>query len=142
MPSVSVSSNTAAVSRRLHTAAADVPRALNSAAQRALQGLPDRLRGSALATLPRRGGLNTAVARSRFSIHRLPNGARIVAQNEYDIVGLNHGTAVHPLYGDTRHWYRESVKPGWWDKVLDTVEPAARREMEQGLATIAREAGG
>lgn len=143
MPSVQARSNLAGVSTRLHTAAADVPRQLNAAASRSLRPLQARLKGSALSTLPRRGGLNRAVAFDlRFSTRPLAHGARLEARSQYDIVHMDVGETVHPLFGNRGHWYRESVNPGWWSTVIDSVEPAARREMDTGLDNVKRKVEG
>jgi hypothetical protein len=137
MPQVRVSSNARDLSRRLHTAASDIPEELAAAARRAMGPPRDKLRGSALRTLPRRGGLNREVAfNTKFRTYRIPNGARIVAQSRYDIVAMNYGSTIHPLFGNKEHWYREDIREGWWDRVISQVEPAARREMEQALENI------
>ena len=143
MASVSVRSNLTGVSSRLHRAAVDVPRQLNAAASRSLRPIQQKLKGSALSTLPRRGGFNRAVAFDlRFSTQQLARGARLTASSQYDLQALDEGQTVHPLFGNRGHWYHESVNPEWFSKVVDTAAPEATREFEQGLETIAREAGG
>lgn len=143
MASVSAKSNLAGIASRLHSAAADVPRQLNSASIRTVSQLQTKLKGSALSTLPRRGGLNRAVAFDlRFSTRPLGNGARLEARSQYDIVRMDVGETVHPLFGDRRFWYTEAIKPGWWSKVIDSVQPDGQRNFEQALNTIAKEAGG
>lgn len=140
---VSVNSDLRGLSRRLHTAVADIPQELADAAWRAMRQLPSKLKGSALSTLPRRGGLNRDVAfKTDFKVHRIPSGSRVVGQHKYDLEGLDHGTTVHPLFGDRRHWYRESVDPGWWSKVVDGLGPQARREMEKALENVKRKIEG
>lgn len=140
---VTTKSNLRELSRRLHIAVADIPKELSGAAERVTRRLPVKLKGSALSTLPHRGGLNRNVAfNARFRIQRVPNGSRVVAQHEYDLEALDRGRTTHPLFGDKRHWYRESVDAGWWSKVITGLEPQARREMEQALENIKREIEG
>ena len=137
MPQVSVTSNFKDLSRRLNTAARDIPQELASAAEKTIKKLPTKLKGSALSTLPRHGGLNRTVAfKTRFSVHRIPSGARVVGQMAYDIEGLDAGHAIHPLFGNPSHWYRETVRPGWWSHVVDAVEPDAKKDMTQALENI------
>lgn len=137
MPQVRISSNFKDLSRRLHTAARDLPQELANAAGKTMRTLPTKLKGSALSTLPHRGGLNRTVAfNTTFKVHRIPSGARIVGQSAYDIAALDHGQTIHPLFGDQRHWYREAVKPGWWSRVVDGLEPTARQDMEQALENV------
>jgi len=127
------------LSRRMHTAAQDLPAEIAAAARRAMGPLPSKLKGSALSVLPAKGGLNRDVAfRGTFRVYRIPSGARLVAQHEYDIVGMNYGVVYHPLFGDMGHWYRQVIAEGWWDRVIDNVEPAARQEMDKALTNTRR----
>lgn len=143
MPQVSVQGNFKDLSRRLERAARDIPQELASAAQKTVKKLPTKLKGSALSTLPHGGGLNRAVAfKTRFTVSRLPSGARVVGESAYDIEGLDRGRAIHPLFGDANHWYREAVKPGWWSRVIDAVGPDATKDMSQALENIKRRVEG
>jgi hypothetical protein len=143
MASVQIRSNLRSGAARLHSASALVPRELNAAAMRTLRPLQTKLKGSALRTLPRRGGLNRAVAFDlRFTTRQLATGARLTANSQYNLQGLDEGETVHPLFGNRGHWYSESVTPGWWTRVVDTLDPDVRREFGQGINKIVREAGG
>lgn len=87
------------------------------------------LRDSAIKTLPKRGGLNKWVARSRVNalVRRgvktaglsIREGRNSSTGKRTDLRRINAGTVRHPLFGDRHHWYLEKVEPGFATKVFD-----------------------
>lgn len=138
MGTVTVRSDLAGLQQRLRAAASTAPAELNAAALRAMTGLPDRLRGSALSVLPRRGGLGALVAGSRFTTRPLTTGARSTVTSRHDIAAMDRGRLRHPLFGNRGHWYQQAITPGWWTTVVKSQRARAQTEMERALDNIAR----
>lgn len=114
-------------------------RHLREAVKDSTDGVPSRLRASALAHLPKRNGLAGEVARSRITITPMAAGdaaVRISAHNKYQIDGMDKGLNVHPLWGDRRHWYPQRVRSGWFSSVVDEQEPITRAAIEEAVATF------
>lgn len=42
---------------------------------------------------------------------------------------VESGRLRHPLWGNRRHWFDQSVKPGFWTKPLEKEAPAVRKEL-------------
>lgn len=123
----------------------DVRRALDDAINHGAQPLPERLRASALATLPKRGGLAEAVARSQIRVSGTTGadaGARVTVDSRYNVAGLDAGRVVHPLFGDRRHWYSERVNPRWFTTPVEAAEPGIEREVRDAMERVKQEAEG
>jgi hypothetical protein len=81
--------------------------------------------------------LGTFVARTTdFAVVTTGEGARLTATSSHDIDALDHGRDMHPLFGDKRHWYVESVRPGWWSDPLNASEPGVRAQFEQAMENV------
>jgi hypothetical protein len=116
---------------------AEVERELRQAARDAIGPVSGRVRRSAVERLPRRGELGTFVARTTdFAVVTTGEGARLTATSSHDIDALDHGRDMHPLFGDKRHWYVESVRPGWWSDPLNASEPGVRAQFEQAMENV------
>lgn len=116
---------------------AEVERELRQAARDAMGGLAGKVRRSAVDRLPHRGGLGEFVARTTdFSFTTTAEGARLTARSSHDIQALDAGHTVHPLFGDKRHWYPETVRSGWWSDPLKESEPEAQDQFEQAMEKI------
>lgn len=85
------------------------------------------IRASAVATLPHKGGLGAWVAKSRVSvsIRRGPATAsvRIVTGRNStgkrsDLADINAGSTRHMLFGNRKHWYPQTVVPGFVTNVV------------------------
>lgn len=123
----------------------DVRRALDDAITHAAQPLPERLRASALAVLPKRGGLAEAVARSQIRVSGVTGsdaGARVVVDSQYNVTGLDAGRVVHPLFGDRRHWYSERVNPRWFTGPVEAAEPGIEKDVVDAMERVKQEAEG
>jgi hypothetical protein len=54
---------------------------------------------------------------------------------ERELRRLDQGVLRHPLWGNRRHWYPQSVRPGFWTKTLTdaTAQVRARQAMVRGI---------
>lgn len=117
--------------------------------RRAVPPIRKAVRAHAIAVLPSGGGLGAWVARAgvRASIKRGPRsaGIQLVAgrnstKGRSELRKLDAtGQLRHPLPGNRRHWYAQTVTPGWFsdpatrnldefgNAVSDAVESAARK---------------
>lgn len=104
-------------------------------------------RDNALRTLPGRNkpnGLGVwVIARTQFSA--TSDGAStgtvtvtVTAKSTSNIARINDGTVRHPLFGNRRHWYTQSVTPGWWSNTVREISPKVRPAIEEGMALVAR----
>ena len=138
----------AAISRRLKEAGAtDLQRELSRAAVKSLIPLKKELGKSALARLPRRGGLAEQIARTRFRIRRDTSarhpGLRLEARNVYDLIRLDQGTLRHPVFADESEsrrswtWADQKVPPGWFTEPANAAAPKIRAEIWRAMQAVA-----
>jgi hypothetical protein len=133
-----------ALARRLREAADfGLDRELSNELTRSVQGLPADARRTAEAILPHRGGLNTwLMERTEIAQSTISTGAtvtvRTTASSVHAIDRVDSGTVRHPLFGDKRHWYTQSVRPGWWSTAVQRVEPTVRPAVERAVDATAR----
>jgi hypothetical protein len=137
----------AALAKRLKDAGEkDLRRDLMTALTKSTEQLRKRsLPASARRTLPRKGGLNELVARSKMTSTRRTSGRqaglRVVARNpNLQLRKLDEGQVRHPVFargGRPRVWVRQSVRPGWFTIPTETAAPGIRAEVEQAMTTTA-----
>ena len=46
-----------------------------------------------------------------------------VVRGNSDLKALNRGRLRHPLFGNRKHWYEQSIPPGMWDDAILKVAP-------------------
>lgn len=100
---------------------------------------------SALANLPKGGGLNEWVAASKFTgRNRLSGravGVTLVAskaggrQGSHDIEATDSGEFRHPTYGHGP-WVSQSITPGWWTNALTRLAPELQIKLMALMAAI------
>lgn len=99
------------------------------------------VRKSATDVLPRRGGLNTRIAKSKLATKRRTGtrtaGIRLVGTSGYDIGAVNRGRLRHPVYGNRHIWVTQTVTPGWWSKPLEASAPQIRKELVEVMDDLA-----
>lgn len=92
-------------------------------------------------TLPKRGGLNERVARSRFRVSVRAAGrdpsVRITA------TGLDkrldtQGRLRHPVYGNRRVWVEQKVKAHWFEIPMRAGSRHVRRELVRVVDDVAK----
>lgn len=122
-------------------AARGVEQEISKGAGNALKTLPRTLAASALATLPRSGGLAGDVAQDILQNARRTSrrwGARVTVSSDYAIGRMDQGSLLHPLYGDKSHWFAQRVNPGFAKRPMQAIRPQAQREMSAALDRVAR----
>jgi hypothetical protein len=98
------------------------------------------VRASALDTLPSRGGLAALIAASRMSTEtRLSGkrvGVRLRARNARNIRRMDKGRLRHPLFGNEKHWFTQSIPSGWFSEPIEKAAPEIRWEIGKGMARV------
>lgn len=120
----------------------DIRAALDDAITHAAQPLPEKLRASALETLPKRGGLAAAVADSRIQVSGASGaeaGVRVTVDSRYNVAGMDDGSVVHPLFGNRLHWYVERVNPHWFTTPVEAAEPGIEQAVRDAMDRIEKE---
>lgn len=111
---------------------------------RAVKPLRERVKQSAVDTLPRKGGLGALVASTTKIRVQRRTGARSVGIKllatwpGHDVKATDAGRLRHPLFGNRRHWYGQAVTPGWWNKPTDSSGPAVRSELLVAMDAVKR----
>lgn len=102
-------------------------------------------RKNARATLPKHGGLNVRVARSKFKVSTrgggVNPGVRITATGVDKRVDTQ-GRVWHPVYGRRRPGEVQRVEPGWFTKPMQAGAPAVRQELVAVIERIAKQLEG
>lgn len=98
-----------------------------------------KARESAMARLPRRGGLARWVASARVavSVRRGAKSAGVTIRQgrnskggRSDLKRIDAGQTRHPLLGNRRHWYPQSVQAGYFtDAMQGDVADEFRRKV-------------
>ena len=96
--------------------------------------LPDRYAGELAKSLRvktrTRAGANPAVF--------LTATAKTKKGKPRDLRSLNRGRLRHPLFGNRREWFDQSVRKDWWTHPLLQGAPRVREELVEVLRDIAR----
>jgi hypothetical protein len=140
----------AALDRALKKASErDLAKQLDKGVRRPLQELIPKLPASALATLPKRGGLAAQIAASKIGVRRYNAGrypgVRLVARNAYGLARKDRGKLRHPVFADqsqTRDewtWVDQDIRPGWFSNVTEPERPRLARELEAAIDAVARQ---
>jgi hypothetical protein len=123
----------------------DLRRVFYRALQRSAKPLVADARENARDILPKRGGLNERVAKSKFRTKvraggRNP-GVRITATG-LDARLDTKGRLRHPTFGNRDLWYEQKVKSGWFTDAMERGAPHVRREMLAAMDDIAKKLEG
>lgn len=132
-----------AVAHRLkETDDKELRRELYRGIARAGKPLKAAVRQGALEALPKRGGLNAYVARSRTNLKPLAGrGDAVVrlttAKKGSDLRAINRGRLRHPVFGNRKVWVTQSVPAGWFQKSVESQHDEVRREVVKVLDEVA-----
>jgi hypothetical protein len=142
-------------------AARDLTRVLKRAQRDAVKPLEKEIKAEAEATLPKRGGYNTVMAKAvKVSASGGTSGKPLIVRiyargkgEERDVRRVNDGELRHPLFGKRSYraaitrekksgWFTTNVRPGFVDrpvdKLADEVLKKSAHEVEDLLVEIAR----
>lgn len=106
----------------------------------------ERVRASAMSTLPRGGGLNEWVASAviRTSVTSGPRTAGVtlrMRKTGHDMKAIDAGVVRHPVYGNTKAWAVTDVQPGFFTKPLEAMRPEVTAACVLAMREAAAEAG-
>lgn len=130
----------AKLAAKIRAAEGELPNELYRALEKSSKPLRRDAKSSALAHLPRKGGLNRVVAGSRMSTRRVANGIKIKANGIEQLKLTNSGKVRHPVYGHPGTWVTQSIPAAkdWWSRPMRNGAPKVRRELVKALGKIAR----
>lgn len=108
------------------------------------------IKGSALATLPKRGGLNEVVASSTISARTDLKGtstgvtfrARGRTGRLKDIRATDRGRLRHPVFADPTKartewtWVNQVIESGWWSKPLAAFGPKLAKDLGRAMTRV------
>lgn len=127
------------VARAFRQAEGELPKELYQALEKSSKPLIRDGKRSALANLPRRGGLNRVIANARMSTTRRASGIRIKAKGIAQLARTDAGSVRHPVYGRSA-WVDQSIPKArdWFEKPMRAGAPRVRRELTKALDKVAR----
>ncbi|HEV8569814.1 MAG TPA: hypothetical protein VGQ92_22465 [Actinoplanes sp.] len=118
----------------------DLQRELAAGLNRAAVPLRAEAKASALAVLPRRGGLAARVAGARLTTKRRGGRnprVRIEAKGMPQLRRIDRGSVRHLVYGHPP-FVTQHVTAGWFTKPMEAGAPRVRAQMVRVLDEIAR----
>lgn len=120
----------------------DLRKEMLAGIRRAAKPMTQAAKERAESDLPKAGGLNEVVAKSKFSTRtrtagRTP-GVRVVASNPHDVQSIDRGRLRHPVFGNREVWVTQKITPGWFTDAMNSHADEVRREMLRVLNTVAR----
>lgn len=137
----------ARLSVRLKAADKEINREFSSALTRATKPVKADAKKSALAILPKSGGLAARVASSRLSVRRSTGGKSIgiritAGSGKQQLDRIDKGVVKHPVFGNRKAWVSQSVAPGWFTRPMLNSATHVRREMSKAMDDVARKLDG
>lgn len=90
--------------------------------------------------MPSGGGLQAlVVAQGKITLSRAGMGIQAVLANKRTALGrLNAGKLRHPLFGNAKHWYGQSVPEGTFTEAFEKREAEIRREVAKAFDDVSR----
>lgn len=122
----------------------DLRKELNKGLKAAAKPLIGKTRAKARSTLPKKGGLAAAVAKTPQRV-QVRTGADtagvrlVVGKNGSGARGANRGVVRHPVFGNRENWVDQKVPSGWFDDTVKAEAPEIRRELERTVETVAEQ---
>lgn len=117
---------------------------LYSAINRATKPLRAEAKKSAAQKLPKAGGLNKRVSRTRMSTRRRGGknpGVRIVATGMEQLAMMDKGHVRHPVWGNRGRWVNQPIPDaeGWFTQPMEEGAPIVRREIVDAIDKVAKQ---
>ena len=133
------------VAAALQAAAGDLRRKTQAALHAAGPALSAHARASALARLPKHGGLNTRVAGDAFVLEdrgSITQAAVRFGTARSDARGSNKGRIRHPVFGNRRVFVEQDYEAarGWFDAAMQAAQPEVTTLVEEALQRVAERA--
>lgn len=97
------------------------------------------LPASARSVLPRHGGLNEKVAKTKYRLQRRTGsrqaGIRLLAKYMYHINRMDKGQNRHPVPNTNRRvWVTQRIEPGWFTKPTEASRPQVLAGMNRAMS--------
>jgi len=143
--SVTGANDLAQVAGAINRLVPDLRKEYLAALRKVSKPMATEVKQAAETMLPRRGGLNTWVDDSKFSVRQRTSGkgagVRIVAtKSGHDLEAIERGQVRHPVFGNRRAWVVGEVRPGFFTETIrdrtPQVQAALVDVMEQFLKRI------
>ena len=145
MATLSVLANELAeVARNLRQAGdEELRRELLDGIQRAVEPIPQAIRGGMPGRLPNRyaatldADLSIGVqTRTGVSTAGVSVVARTRRAQRRRLYRLDQGVLAHPLFGNRRHWFDQPVREGWFTQPAEDSAPRVRQDIEDALNRV------
>jgi len=124
-----------------------VKKELYKAQNRAARALRIAVRAAATTKLPKHGGLNKRVARSRIVVRRRLGGRNprvtlaATGNPVQQIRLIDRGQVRHPVPKSREVWVTQRVEPGFWTETLERGAPTVRREFQKAIVAFIHQVG-
>lgn len=96
-----------------------------------------RIKESAQANLPKRGGLAALVANDSIGTRTRLSGSPAVRIQRKRGRGLNEGRLRHPLYGNRKVWVAQTVAKDWFNRPIENDAPKIRANLQKVMQDVA-----
>lgn len=122
----------------------DLRKQMNRGLRQAAKPLIADTRKYAREHLPKHGGLNERVARSKFrtKIRTGANPSIRITATGLDARLNSQGRVRHPVYGNRRTWVQQRVAPFWFDTPMRRGAPHVRRALTAVLDDVTKQLEG
>jgi len=119
----------------------DLKKELRTALREATKPVQAAIRRHAEDSMPKRGGLNRVMARSRIStqIRGSGNSPGIRLASKSHDPRINRGRLRHPVYGHRDRWVTQRVPEGWFVPPTGQATRAAQVQLLAAMKRIERE---
>lgn len=130
-----------AFAQKLKAADKSVARSLRKRLREAGKPLSEGVLEDGPDGLPSSGGLADWLRQSKgtVSITQARLEIKLARGGRHDLGAINRGQLRHPLFGNRRVWFAQSVEAGTYDKAFEKHAEQALPEVERVLDDIMRE---
>jgi hypothetical protein len=130
----------AALSKRLKAAGkTELAKNMNKQINQTMTPVRRAFKASALKKLPRRGGLNVLVSKTKYRTQKNKNGVRLIARNAYELEKLDNGKIRHPSFGH-KPWTTQTVKQGVfsepWEENAKNVRDGVNKAITDTISEV------
>lgn len=106
---------------------------------RATKPMRARAKGEAIRILPKRGGLNARVAKTRLTTRSGGGGVYVTSARRSQARSIDQGRVRHPVFGNRDVWSTTNVRTGWFTRPMLAGKPIARRELIEVFNAVAKD---
>lgn len=118
-------------------------RELSKRIRQATEPLKAEIAASALAKLPKAGGLAQLIAESKttttVTLAGNKTGVRLRTRSPRSIKTIDQGKVRHPVYGNRKVWVDEDVKPDFWTEPVEKSKPEITAAVNTAVHSVLEE---